>query len=349
MEIDATATPIPADHSDTSVPVQTTPAMLSAFCDDSSLPPLFKCPFAICSQHKGWRCLDPLLRHIETKHLPISTDLPNGFLTSARRWICPKCRVFIPLFRVCRLCHCCNPAQTDLAHIPDEASRCFPCDFDLVFDWEWISGLQGVIRYIPYGARSDFVGLFKDLLVSAHNSRRVLDIRKLLSMVKVILAPLPRSGRKHCSDSAGIIKERIALWRCRKWAVLKEMCKKAYDRQQRQLSHHTDDDELSAGDLAEFLPDHLAHAVVKAVDDGAISKATKMLLSQDIDSSIDVLQALQNLHPHEMVPDLPDAEAIDMIFTGKEIARAIYKFPPDRALAHLACGPTTSSNALARQ
>ena len=117
MAIDATAT---ADHSDTSVPVQTTPAMLSAFCDDSSLPPLFKCPFAICSQHKGWRCLDPLLRHIETKHLPISTDLPNGFLTSACRWICPKCRVFIPLFRVCRLCHCCNPAQTDLAHIPDE-------------------------------------------------------------------------------------------------------------------------------------------------------------------------------------------------------------------------------------
>ena len=209
------------------------------------------------------------------------------------------------------------------------------------------SGVQGVIRYIPYGARSDvclFVSLLQDLLVSAHSARRALDIRKLLSMAKIILAPLPRSGRKHCSDSAAIFKERIALWRYRKWQALKEMYIKAYDRQQRRFLRDNDDNELTAGDLAEFLPDHLAHAVVKAVDDGAISKATKMLLSHEIDGSIDVLQALRKLHPPEAVPDLPTAEAVNMNFSEKEIARAITKFPPGRVRAHQICARTISSN-----
>ena len=75
----------------------------SAFADDSSLPALFKCPFSICGQRRGWRSLYPLLRHIESKHLPVSLDLPDGFVTSTRRWICPSCRVFIPLFCICRL------------------------------------------------------------------------------------------------------------------------------------------------------------------------------------------------------------------------------------------------------
>ena len=122
------------------------------------------------------------------------------------------------------------------------------------------------------------------------------------------------------------------------------MCIKAYDWQQRRFLRDNDDNELTAGDLAEFLPDHLAHAVVKAVDDGAISKATKMLLSHEIDGSIDVLQALRELHPPEAVPDLPTAEAVNMNFSEKRSLGQSPSSRQGRVRAHQVCARIISSN-----
>ena len=140
----------------------------------------------------------------------------------------PPCKVFVPLFRICRKCHTTNPAEAKFSDSTSHSTAPSVNDDDFHDTFDWLSLVKqkaGALRYIPRGVRDEFLDLLKDLLIAACASRKNADIRKLYVMPRIVLSPLGRGGksRKHSNASAAKIRERILLWRCRKWQALKDM------------------------------------------------------------------------------------------------------------------------------
>ena len=81
----------------------------------------------------------------------------------------------------------------------------------------------------------------------------------------------------------------------------------------------------------EVLSEQRRRAVIRAVENGALSKACKLLNTPPIQSSVNVIESLEKLHPPacSIIPDL-SAEVNDPFsFSAKDISRAIATFSRD--------------------
>ena len=79
---------------------------------------------------------------------------------------------------------------------------------------------------------------------------------------------------------------------------------------------------------SEGLFEDTKRAVVRAVGEGAISKAVKIMLSTPVDPSINVIEALKDLYPSENAPDLKMVtQTPSLPLPGIDFSEADFNFP----------------------
>lgn len=288
----------------------------------------FQCPLN-CGV-RGWQQKTSLITHC-TNHLQESPDaiaVLASWAPTANRWICPTCRTLPALGRTCPKCNqrqaMVRPVQAvgDPVHPPEET---LPDSL-----WEnLLSHPLPVVRTIPEEARSQwFLALAAEIDAALQAPSAGAGYR-LAAFVRIYLAPTGRGGRRHSRQAAAVVIGRIS--RC----AAGQQTRLAQEYLVLALKKPSGPGRDS-GIAEEILPDSVRLAALRAVRDGNLSKAARVLSENVYSLPVDCLTALQDLHPAAPPPKLPDMPAIiGDDFSIEEIKETMSSFPPGQQGASL--------------
>ena len=138
-----------------------------------------------------------------------------------------------------------------------------------------------------------------------------------------MLAPLGRGGRRHCRQAAAVFSGRLSQWQAGQFHALAS----SYLAQSLQSCFSR----LDLSDDSE-LPDSVRRAVLRAVGDGALSKASRILSETLFALPNDCQSALRSLHPSAAPPaTTPDSAPLGEDFTIDDVLDALRTFAPGSA------------------
>ena len=184
----------------------------------------------------------------------------------------------------------------------------------------------GILRSIPLGCRDDwFTALTKELSL-LQRSPSELTVLRLQAFIRIILAPLPRGGKAHLNRSTRIIRERIARWDSADFHSLIQdhfkasTCPSPPRPPRKRASDPVEDS---------FLPDAPRRAILRAIREGELGKASKLLDAVWGQVSPEVIKAkVPPLYPSAPPPSSrASAHLSKEDFTPAEIERALLLFP----------------------
>ena len=182
--------------------------------------PSWICPFD--SSARTWTSSSSCFHHVERVHLQCGDDEStiSSWLASARRCVCPICRLLVPLGRECRACHrrpnLPIPASTTLG--PD-----VPAADSSLEDTLWLQVIQHslpVVRSLPLGCRDLFFSQLAAELERIGPSADPSSVYRMAAFCRIVLQPLGRGGRRHCRQAVAVINGRIARWTSGQQAAL---------------------------------------------------------------------------------------------------------------------------------
>ena len=131
-----------------------------------------------------------------------ASKIPSQLLEALGRWVCQRWRVFVLIGSLCRLC-----AQFEPELLPVEEPMAPKLSLE-----EAMSVLKKsppVIRHIPKGAEEAVSEKFAEMWSKATETRSVHDVAALQLFSANCLSPLERGGRKHCSQAARTVRQRV--------------------------------------------------------------------------------------------------------------------------------------------
>ena len=302
---------------------------------DTPIPrlPSFSCPFT-CGLGP-WQTRRSVLQHVERMHLPHLEDLTavQTWLRDARKWACPTCRTIARRDYACFTCGARQFVQ------PPEPRILLHGDWD---DSLWLTVVQNalpVVRHIPPSIADQWANSLTSVLEQVSISSPFSSVLRFAAFCRIILAPTGRGGRAHQKQVVSTLSARLAKWTAgQHQQLVQDYLTLALGH--RRLTQNPANDTI--------LPEHTRRAALRAVRDGALGKAARLLSQVHFDLPPDIRTALQNLHPVSAPPASPGiTEAIGDDFTVDEIQEAIRRFPPGSAggfsglmPSHLALSPS---------
>lgn len=186
---------------------------------------------------------------------------------------------------------------------------------------------RGILRWVPEGVRNLwFETLTEELdrLLAAPSVARYL---RLQAFVRIILAPLPRSGKKHLIQATRLIRVRLTRWVAREFDGLRgEFLAAAAlplpGQAGRRKGKGTQCEET-------FIPDAPRRAILRAVREGDVSKAAKLVDAVWGEADLEVAKAkLPELYPAGTpLQPIPWEQHVQEDFSVEELRKALNTFP----------------------
>ena len=224
----------------------------------------------------------------------------------------------MPLHKTCKKCG--DPPR---CHVTTQQTQA-PTDAD-VDDGVWAAILANpVTRSIPAGARLMWYSTLTTALTSCRADSPPEAFLRLAAFCRIALAPLGRGGKRHCRQATTVFLGRLARWNAGQHyqlavEYLREVAEKPPSR-------------TATTDASEGLPEPIRRAALRAVNEGALGKAARVLSEHTYSLPTKVLGALELLHPRADCPLLPTAPCqAGEDFTPEDIADCLRTFPPGSA------------------
>ena len=316
--------------------------------------PRFSCP--ICPS-KNWASWTPLSDHLERFHLAAlgtctvdTPDIfPQGYLRSIDRRICSSCLLLAPLAGRCRRCKgaCESRRRSRTAAPPGDT----PQTLDMFY--QFIASPFGGLRVVPSVAQNAWCDQFAALLRLFTDDPSEWNALMLLIFPRVTLAVCGRGGRQLNRHPSSIVLERIRRW---ERGEIKNLVDEAdaLRRSTTTRSARRGRGSMSGNEPADQgFSDGARRAIRRAIQDGALSKAAKIALSDHCELMTDAEEPLRRLHPpgNPVVCSVDDTFVVD--FEAEEVTRAIKSFPPGSSggpsglrASHLVCPDSSIHNRL---
>ena len=265
----------------------------------------------------------PCVHHVTRVHLPNIDDWSSlhQWLAEMDRWACLQCRTVNARSRPCLKCKRRITAPADgLAGL--SPSEPLP-------EWDdslWSTVLENslpVIRSIPLGAQSQWFRTLAREIQQSRDNPTSDSIARLGAFCRLALAPLGRGGRKHCRQAVSVVSARLARWEAGQYqSLVREYLESSLCRPRDSPSSPTNLGE-------EALPESVRRAALRAVRDGALGKAARILAQVHHPLPTDTKPALQALHPPGSDPAVPAGRMIvGEDFSLDEIRGALASFSP---------------------
>ena len=180
-----------------------------------------------------------------------------------------------------------------------------------------------VTRSIPLSVREQWFTALSIELERCSSDAPPEAFTRPLASCRIDLAPLGRGGKRHCRQAAAVMRQRLNRWAAgQHQALAQEYLRDA-------LLPRQGPRETTSEDL---IPKSIRHAALRAVNEGALGKAARILSEKTFTLPADVPAALQALH---ITPDFTSLPAVTLPpgddFTPTEIAAMLRKFSPGSA------------------
>ena len=321
------------------------------------------CPIRSCPDSFITRTRRALVSHLAAKHTVHGERIPSEVLQSLGVRLCgDPCRTLVPITARCRNCRAPPVGPDTTADSPQVPVPMSPPPAQtptrpgtaltspspkLVPTFEEVFAAQvSTVRHIPAMCRAavadELARLVSEVAVPSPTWEA---LHRLMCFPKLVMRSSNRGGQKHHHQATHDMERRLQrfqagqladLWREAQVQSREGAPDRVRTRQQARLE---EDGELPASQVGR---------IRALIEEGALSKATKLLLSEGLANSSDpsVRQALLDLHPPaqaHLVPgdDLPTYIASNAAFDGdrdaqdaewtKVARRAISSFPPGSA------------------
>ena len=281
----------------------------------------FTCPFN-CG-HSPWASRPPLFQHISRVHLQSleSWDELNPWLLSAGRWVCPSCKILVCKDKACHKCR--REAASDR-----NVRQRVPLQPPEVLDWDdsiWfaiISKPLPVIRFIPSPLQGQWAAVLSSEINLVLTNPTQEGVARLTAFCRICLAPFGRGGRRHCRQMSSIFSGRLARWQAGQFQSL------AAEYLSQRLSKEQSSPSATFPDTSE-LSDSVRRAALRAIRDGALSKAARILSETAYSLPVNCEEALRQLHPSASPPTVSVTDApVGDDFSVDEVLDALKTFAP---------------------
>ena len=263
--------------------------------------------------------------HIECVHLPSLPDtsplLP--WLQRMNRRVCARCLLLAPISGRCRRCDALP--LVDLGVLPQGPPAQPDPSSPLTEDWlRMLDNPAPVLRRVPDGSSDLFFAALASELEFISVDSAAADLWRVAAFCRIVLAPLGRGGKRHCRQAAAQVNLRIGRWQAGQFASLIS----DYAQIQGRFSGRTAPRPDTLVD--DLLPDNVRRAALRAVSDGALSKAARLLGEVVHPLPDDTAARLLLLHPRAPPPTLDALPqgACGEDFTAEEVAHCLRRFPP---------------------
>ena len=260
-------------------------------------------------------------------------EIPQAALNATGLWLCRHCLVLVPSTRRCRICKAWSPAKTPIV-LPPPPADVVMIDLNEAslldsFSSHWFP----VLRYLPKGFEDTWFDLLALELMDFMRAPSLISGLYLIALPVVILEPLPRGGRGRGASLLSHLMDRSRRWKNgQKHTLVSDLVRRVALPKAKKPKIST----LPTQDPLGPLPDDTRRAVMLAVREGALGKATKILCdpSGGVITGSEAREKLSPLHPSnlDLLPhlvvapiDLPSAFSID------QVQSAICSFPSGSA------------------
>jgi hypothetical protein len=186
---------------------------------------------------------------------------------------------------------------------------------------ELLASSVGTLHHIPSSCRKPMAEALGSALRRLHEKNDVQSAWLVATLPRLILFPLARGGRRHNRQVTGILMERLRRWAAGDFeSLFREVLSTQKPIRGKPREQQPGDPDV---------PTSIQRAVKAAVNEGALHKATVLLLESSAPLSNPV-DALQKLHPIRSVPVTPIASSVDSLLEldAPAIIKACKSFPP---------------------
>ena len=281
--------------------------------------PSLTCPFPECPDSLVTKTRRSLLSHLAARHVSHGQAVPAETLRLLQVRLCgDPCKTLVPEGARCRNC-CAGPGGNGIA--PEDpmvpvpllpppagvaarpgAPATGPCPL-LTPSFEEVLSVQvPTIRHIPAMCRSAVANELARLVREAAATVPTWEaFHRLMCFPKLVLRSSGRAGRKHQQQAAHDVDRRLRLFQTGQleqlWAEVKAFCARTPAEQPARTRARARMEEDG------IMPAAQVGKIRSLVEEGALSKATKLLVSTGLANSQDpeVERLLRQLHP----PALP--------------------------------------------
>ena len=265
------------------------------------------CPFDRCPYSKKQLPKATLVGHLSARHVAAGQTVPAAVLQMLRHKCCAHCRTLYANGSTCQ-CQSAGTAgvaeQTSSQVAPPEVpegnlpqgtstSLANACPVLVPTLDELLAAPISTVRHIPNACRGDIAACMSSLINAFVIRRSWESLHRLQCFPKLVLRAPSRAGRAHAKQLAMDISRRLRLFMdghlATLWAESQAILQRPKVLRTR-AQRAAQDAPLSPSDI---------RAIRSLVEEGALSKAAKHLLSDGLADASDpmVLERLRSLHP----------------------------------------------------
>ena len=312
------------------------------------------CPFVGCPSFRRHMSKDALVSHLSARHVASGQTVPDAVLRMVKHLACATCRT---LYREGAHCQChgqqiISDASVGVSHaLPPPVhlapggmptvpctSLNAPCPALVPTLEELLASTVPTVRHIPNACRGPVSSCLSSLLEAFVLQRSWEALHRLQCFPKLVLRSSKRAGKAHAKQIASDIQRRLRLFNGGHLATLWSEATTVAQRPKvvRTRAQVQAQEGLSPGAI---------RTIHSLVEEGALSKAAKHLLSEGLADASDpsVLERLRALHPtappvvtggDTALPDFLDprlSDADDACDWGKLAWKAVSSFSPGSA------------------
>ncbi len=335
-----------------------------------------QCPFPGCPDSRSEKSRDALLSHLARVHVAAAQPIDEETLVWLGAQVCTTCRSIWKGQAACKSCtNRARPATGGGARAAtaDEAfprraapdmlmpaggsPMTGPCP-EFKPSFEEIMGAQvPTMRHLPSGCRHEFADLLGQLLLRVARSTTWEAAYALICLPKLVLGTGNRRGRQHVKQVQLTVSRRLRMFAEGRVA---ELWAEATARLPKGTKPKTRAGE-AAGEKANDLdlPASVVATIKGLVEEGALSKAAKQLISRGLADASDpaVNSKLRDLHPDgppvvlgtaELPMQMPAGEELEQEEWEKLVKLAVSRFPPGSAAGPSGLRPSHLKECLRR-
>ena len=275
-----------------------------------------QCPFLECPSSSTTKTRRALVAHLAAKHVSHGQVVPTATLQILNMRVCgDPCRTLVPAGTRCRNCRAALPGQSGSAAaepgvpmpmLPPPA--CLPprpgaptsgqCPQLVPSFQDVLTAQVPTVRHIPAMCRSavasELARLVREVAVPVPTWEA---LHRLLCFPKLVLRSSGRGGSKHQRQAALDLDKRLRLFQAGQldtlWTEARALAEKKPKDQPAKTRARARMEEEGV------MPGSQVVAIRTLVEEGALSKATKLLVSTGLANSQDpdVERVLRDLHP----------------------------------------------------
>ena len=288
----------------------------------SSAGETFLCPFPTCSRSsnrsgKGWQDASAMVQHVANTHVANGEVPGQSWLHLHRRWMCGHCLALLRVGRNCRGENC-YPVKPQEAPSRWTHARCNTVvathtpplvgslpGTPLSQAWGEMNSLNDImqasaplLRHIPKGSVYAWGLAFSHLLNTFVTALTWEALRDLLAFPKVTLAVPHRGGTRHKDEAAREVGLRITRFQQDGYQALWSIAK-GRGAPKRIPKRLTPEQSVMRQKVQRMSNDKFLATLQGLIQDGALSKAVKHILSDGLHDTLDpqIQERLAALHP----------------------------------------------------